>query len=84
MTNQNNTISDDIEVTPSGRIKLTREQFTRLQEAAAREKELRVKLNGLQGILQSALGNISKVTKDIQELLRDAVEAEVIENKTRT
>ena len=64
-------------VTDSGKIKLSKEEYDQLRAASKERDALRVKMNTWQGLLQSAMGNVNKVTKELQEALREMVEAEV-------
>lgn len=59
----------------TGRWQATQDQLDLMkrkhEEAIERERKLRGKLNRWQGMLQAALGNVSKATKEMQEDLRD-------------
>lgn len=74
--------TNDATETPSGNIKLTKAQYNQMKRdhdaAIEREREMRGLLNSWQMILQSAGGNIAKVTKDVQTYLKDTV---IVENK---
>ena len=59
----------------TGRWQATQEQLAEMkrkhEEAIARERAARSKLNRWQGMLQAALGNVGQATKEMQEELKE-------------
>ena len=66
---------DDVTITPSGKVRLSREQLAAMQEAyniaVAREKQTRDAMRDVLALFQSGVGNLQKALKVLQELLQD-------------
>lgn len=70
----------DVDMTPSGNVKLSKQEYEELTKKAGQTEQLKQEITGLRALLASAAGNVSAVLRKMDKNMQEWLSEEDKEN----